>query len=73
VVENIDVFAPARSDYLHLLEWDEVAVPAGMRTRRTSPSVSTSTLCAKCRAVLAVVPAGSSVAIRPLITAPATP
>lgn len=21
VVENIDVFAPARSDYLHLLEW----------------------------------------------------
>ena len=21
VVENIDVFAPARHDYLHLLEW----------------------------------------------------
>jgi len=20
-VENIDVFAPARSDYMHLLEW----------------------------------------------------
>lgn len=28
VVENLDVFAPARSDYLHLLEWMGDAVQA---------------------------------------------
>jgi quercetin dioxygenase-like cupin family protein len=28
VVENIDVFAPARSDYLHLLEWMRSRSPA---------------------------------------------
>ena len=27
-VENIDVFAPARSDYLHLLEWMSEQSPA---------------------------------------------
>jgi hypothetical protein len=27
-VENIDVFAPARSDYLHLLEWMSRRSPA---------------------------------------------
>lgn len=29
VVENIDVFAPARQDYLHLLEWMRPQTPAG--------------------------------------------
>jgi mannose-6-phosphate isomerase-like protein (cupin superfamily) len=27
-VENIDVFAPARDDYLHLLEWLKSSSPA---------------------------------------------
>jgi quercetin dioxygenase-like cupin family protein len=34
VVENIDVFAPARDDYLHLLEWMPETTRAHSSTRR---------------------------------------